>query len=573
MISTSAARQVLKDLYDLDAELTMLYGELDDNFLAVSGNGEKRILKIMHDGCKEQRVDLQCQAMARLADTAAELKLPRVIPTKAGQLYTVVSVDGVDRLVWSLMFCPGTLLADFTPHTDEVMRSFGRTMALFDVGLESFTHPAMRQGHRWDLTRAAAARSLVQHLAVDVARQVDAVLRRFENVTAKKLERLPHGVIHSDANNENVLVNITEDGCGAVDGLIDFGDITYQPIVCEVAIALAYAVMDKDDPLTVCARFLEAYNEIKPLSGGELAVLYDLIMTRLAVSIAIAAARRIEDSDDSYNGANKDPAIRALSLLGDHSPRVAECQFRQACSLPVIENAETATRYIQSNELKRSEVIRTDGGSIVLDLSKNSDLLGSDPCDLELERLAALIDGAIGNAGASFGFGRCAEPRALYNNENFADPDQASGCRTVHLGIDVFCPADTPVYAPLDARVELLAHNNRELDYGPMLVLRHTTDAGEPFFTLYGHLSSSCLDALEVGQELTAGDQIAAVGHPPENGNWPPHLHLQLILDLLDLDADFPGVATTSQQELWCALSPSPACFFQEFDPTELRYK
>jgi murein DD-endopeptidase MepM/ murein hydrolase activator NlpD len=81
------------------------------------------------------------------------------------------------------------------------------------------------------------------------------------------------------------------------------------------------------------------------------------------------------------------------------------------------------------------------------------------------------------------------------------------------------------------------------------------------------------MDALEVGQKLTAGDQIAAVGRPPENGNWPPHLHLQLILDLLDLDADFPGVATTSQQELWCALSPSPACFFQEFDPTELRYK
>lgn len=75
-----------------------------------------------------------------------------------------------------------------------------------------------------------------------------------------------------------------------------------------------------------------------------------------------------------------------------------------------------------------------------------------------------------------------------------------------------------------------------------------------------------------MGQELTAGDQIAAVGSPPENGNWPPQLHLQLILDLLDLDADFPGVATASQQELWCALSPSPACFFQEFDPTELRY-
>ena len=573
MISTSTARQILKDSYDLDAELTSLYGELDDNFLAVTGNGEKRILKIMHDGCKEQRVDLQCRAIAHLADTAGQLNLPRVIPTKAGQPYTVVSVDSVDRVVWSLVFCPGTLLADFTPHTDEVMRSFGRTMGLIDVGLKSFTHPAMRQGHQWELTRAAASRSLVQHLTGDAARQVDSVLRRFENVTAEKLERLPHSVIHNDANDDNVLVNVPEDGCGVVDGLIDFGDITYQPTVCEVAIALAYAVLNKDDPLTVCARFLEAYNEIKPLRGDELAVLFDLIMTRLAVSIAIAAARRIEDPDDPYNSANTDPAIRALSLLADYSPRVAECQLRQACSLPVTENAEAATRYIQSNELNRSEVIKTDGGAIVLDLRKNSDLFGSDPGDLELERLAALIDGAIGEADASFGFGRYAEPRALYNNENFGDPEQASGHRTVHLGIDIFCPADTPVFTPLDARVELLANNNRELDYGPMLVLRHTTDAGEPFFTLYGHLSSSCLDSLEVGQELKAGDQIAQVGRPPENGNWPPHLHLQLILDLLDLDADFPGVATASQQELWCALSPSPACFFQEFDPTELRYE
>ncbi len=226
MISTSTARQILKDSYDLDAELTSLYGELDDNFLAVTGNGEKRILKIMHDGCKEQRVDLQCRAIAHLADTAGQLNLPRVIPTKAGQPYTVVSVDSVDRVVWSLVFCPGTLLADFTPHTNEVMRSFGRTMGLIDVGLKSFTHPAMRQGHQWELTRAAASRSLVQHLTGDAARQVDSVLRRFENVTAEKLERLPHSVIHNDANDDNVLVNVPEDGCGVVDGLIDFGDIT-----------------------------------------------------------------------------------------------------------------------------------------------------------------------------------------------------------------------------------------------------------------------------------------------------------------------------------------------------------
>ena len=562
----------MKDLYDFDAELTPLYGELDDNFLAVSGCGEKRVLKIMHVGCEEQRVDLQCQAMAHLAKNTAELNLPRVIATKAGELYTVAEIDGNDRLVWSLRYCSGTLLEEHTPRTDDLMKSFGCTMGLLDVGLKSFAHPAMKPGNQWELTRAAESRSHIKHLAGDTAGQIDGVLRRFEHVTAEKLRRLPRSVIHNDANDGNVLVNVRDDGTAVVDGLIDFGDMSYQPTICEVAIALAYVVQDKDDPLRFCTRFLEGYNEVNPLGSDEIAVLFDLITARLAVSIAIAAAARFEDPEDAFGNQDKGPAIGALSLLADISPRVAECLFRQACSLPVIENADETMRYIQSGELNRSEVIGTDDNTIVINLSENSDILGKDPDNLELGRLIALLDGAMQEAGTCFAFGRYAEPRGLYNNEHFGDTDDAAEGRTVHLGIDVFCPADSPVYSPLDATVELLANNDRELDYGPMIVLRHTTDSNEPFFTLYGHLSSSCLEVLEVGQELTAGDQIAAVGRPPKNGNWPPHLHFQVILDLLDLGADFPGVAKASQQALWCALSPNPACFFAEFDPTELRY-
>jgi Ser/Thr protein kinase RdoA (MazF antagonist) len=193
----------------------------------------------------------------------------------------------------------------------------------------------MRQGHQWELTRATASRLLVQHLAGNVARQVDSVLQRFGNITLEKLEHLRHSVIHNDANDRNVLVNFSKNGDAVVDGLFDFGDITYQPTICEVAIALAYVVLNKDDPLTVCARFLEGYNEINPLRGDELAVLYDLIMTRISVSIAIASARRLNNPSGPYNSLSIDPAVDALSLLANHSPRMAECLFRQACSLDI----------------------------------------------------------------------------------------------------------------------------------------------------------------------------------------------------------------------------------------------
>ena len=332
MTSARTGRQVLRDLYEVDAKLTPLYGELDDNFLAETTSGEKRILKIMHAGCNLQRVDLQCEAMRHLAPTAIGLNLPLAIPTTAGQACIEIDVDGIRRLVWSLRYCPGTLLKHVTPLSNGLMRSFGRMMALIDLGLESFTHPAMKQRHKWELTRAGRALPFVQYVEGDAASRIDAVLRHFENNTLEKLKDLPHSVIHNDANEGNVLVNVTDGGDTVVDGLIDFGDMSYQPTVCEVAIALAYVVTDADDPLAGCAGFLESYSELKGINDDEIAVLYDLILTRLAVIVAIAAERRHADPDDQLGNQDRRRTVRAISRLADISPKEAENAFRQACA-------------------------------------------------------------------------------------------------------------------------------------------------------------------------------------------------------------------------------------------------
>ena len=332
MMSTNTARQVLKDLYEIDAELTPLYGELDNNFLVVTGGGERRILKIMHEGCDPQRVDLQYRAMAHLADTVSDLNLPRVIPTSAGQPYVDFVVDGVQRLVWLLTYCPGTLLEDVATHTDNLIRSFGRTLASLDLGFKSFSHPAMKQLNKWELTRASAARPFTQYVGGDEAKQLDAVFKRFEDHTLTRLANLPHSVIHNDANYGNVLVNVTESGDEYVDGIIDFGDMSYQPIICEVAIALAYLAVDKDDPHAACCRFLESYTELIQLNDDEIAVLYDLILTRLAVIIAIASERQQADPDDQLGQMDKQPVFDAILRLTSISRQEAIDAFGQARS-------------------------------------------------------------------------------------------------------------------------------------------------------------------------------------------------------------------------------------------------
>jgi 4-aminobutyrate aminotransferase-like enzyme len=159
------------------------------------------------------------------------------------------------------------------------------------------------------------------------------------------------------------------------------------------------------------------------------------------------------------------------------------------------------------------------------------------------------------------GVGRYNEARLLYTSELFGATNARGERRTIHLGLDLFVEAGTEVVAPLDGTVFLMAVNQAAQDYGPVVILRHSTAEGadgEEFFTLYGHLSRDSLKQLRVGQRIRSGEALARVGSLEENGGWPAHLHFQIILDLLNYGTDFPGVAMASQRGVWTGLSPDP---------------
>ncbi|MDH4048228.1 MAG: peptidoglycan DD-metalloendopeptidase family protein [Gammaproteobacteria bacterium] len=233
-----------------------------------------------------------------------------------------------------------------------------------------------------------------------------------------------------------------------------------------------------------------------------------------------------------------------------------------------VDGLQEVMRYLQSTECNPATIIETDGKAIVLDLSAQSRMFGKPLRGLSVNELGSLIDNAMRAAGTGYSFGRYGEDRELYNNENFAGGD-SNESRTVHMGIDLFCVAGTRVCTPLDGEIVIVANNKLELDYGPMLVLKHR--AGQSvFYSLYGHLNLNSISELREGQAVGAGDPLALLGSPPENGNWPPHLHFQLIVDLLGLGKDFPGVAFKSQCDFWLTLSPSPARFFPEASTAKL---
>jgi 4-aminobutyrate aminotransferase-like enzyme len=63
---------------------------------------------------------------------------------------------------------------------------------------------------------------------------------------------------------------------------------------------------------------------------------------------------------------------------------------------------------------------------------------------------------------------------------------------------------------------------------------------------------------LNVGKEIRKGSRIGSIGDITVNGGWPPHLHFQVITDLLGLEGDFPGVAPPSLRSVWLSLCPDP---------------
>ena len=194
------------------------------------------------------------------------------------------------------------------------------------------------------------------------------------------------------------------------------------------------------------------------------------------------------------------------------------------------------------------------GGMVVFDFTEGSvDFAQIDINDVAgfSERLFARVS----EAELPVGIGRYNEDRVLYRHSPLFDGESEN--RSVHLGIDLFVMDGTEVMTPLAAHVHSVADNTGLGNYGPTVILEHELD-GIRFWTLYGHLGRHSVVRLEMGQTLGAGEEFAVVGDHPENGNWPPHLHFQIMADLKGHSGDFPGVAAPSERESWLEICPDP---------------
>jgi len=562
--AASAAR-IARQLYGIDAAAVALPSERDQNFLLTSTGGARCILKIANALERRELLEAQQAAMAHVAPHLPAC--PRPLPTISGDFDTrIPGDDGRTHLVWAITYLNGAPLGTVRHRPRALLEDFGRTIASLGCALADFDHPAIHRDFHWDLASARRVIDEYRPLVSDpeLGHAIDRIVERFDSRVRPLLAELPRRAIHNDLNDYNVLV--TAAGAGAagarVTGIVDFGDMVHSYGIADLAIAGAYMMLGADDPLDAIVELTRGYASVSVPRDDELQALFGLSALRLCVSACIAAHQRRLRPDNEYLDVSQAAIRTMLPTLARVPLALATAVLRDAAGLEPSPTSGRVRSWLETQRGTFAPVMPFDPRNdrvLVLDLGVTSPLVSAEPTENSEPLLTGRIGAAMRDAGVTVAIGKYDEPRLLYSSPLFAGSEgPLDERRTIHLGLDIFADAGTPVFAPLRGVVHAFAYNPAALDYGGVIILRHTTDDDTELFSLYGHLSRASLTDIAVGRVIDRGEQFATLGAPGENGGWTPHLHLQLFTDLLGLGTDAPGVARASQRAAWRSICPDP---------------
>ena len=203
--------------------------------------------------------------------------------------------------------------------------------------------------------------------------------------------------------------------------------------------------------------------------------------------------------------------------------------------------------------LPAAKVIDGDGTYVRLDLSADNPGL---PIDADARKWQHYIDDCCRANHAMVAYGGYLEKRNLYRRSTiFNDGDSKQ--RDVHIGIDLWTNAGTKVFAALAGKVHSFDYNTGLGNYGPTIILEHEL-SGRRFYSLYGHLSLSSIEEIEIGDVFNAGEQMAMLGDASVNGDYAPHLHFQIIHDIENNFGDYPGVCSHEDLPYYIKNCPDP---------------
>jgi 4-aminobutyrate aminotransferase-like enzyme/Ser/Thr protein kinase RdoA (MazF antagonist) len=549
----------LKIHWGIEARLSKLPGELDQNFLVQEKNGAKYILKIMRNDCPDWLIKAQIEVIEHLYYKDPSLKVAKVLKSSKGASF-ICEVDrsGNERLIWLQDFIHGKCYAEIKQKSTDISFDIGVALGNIAKALADYKNESLVRDFKWNLPGSLWIKKYFSVIKNPTRLEIiSKIIDDFEEILPK-LSTLEQQTIHNDPNDYNILISGKKYQSLKVSGIIDFGDICIAPRICDLSIAAAYIVLNNSQPEQMLAAFVSGYNSVYPLDTEEIDLVWRLLRMRLAVSVVNSTLLASKNSDDAYITISQAPAWKFLENLNINEGLI-KARLRNVCKMPVVEGADRIIDWINKESTKFAPLFEIPLDDLkVKSLSVEDTSVPQNPFELKSDEAKKI--GFENSERPNFWLGYYNEPRLIYTAPAFRmGPWKASNRRTVHIAIDVFANKGTKLFAPLEGEVFTAEYRDNHLDYGGVIILKHTTPNKDEFFTLYGHLDPIFLRNLKVGDKIKKGQSFCQLGAPDVNGGWAPHVHFQLALTTEGMEADWPGVADPDDLSLWNAICPNPA--------------
>jgi Ser/Thr protein kinase RdoA (MazF antagonist) len=331
-IAESFARELAGKHYGLPAAARRLDSERDQNFRLQTPDGREYVLKVANPAEDREVTNLQTATLFHLAAADPDLPIPRVFPALNGAHELDIPFDdGSTRVVRLLSFMAGIPMHAVNPSTT-LRRGLGQCAARLARGLRNFSHSGARHKLLWDLQHAAQLRPLIDAVPADRRGLIEDCLGGFEARALPVLPGLHQQPVHNDLNPHNIVVD--PGNHEQISGIIDFGDLTFTARVNDLAIAAAYQVADSDDPFAAPCELIAAYHAVSALDPAEFDILFDLIATRLVMTVVISSWRAVRYPENrNYILRNNAPAWMRLGRITKLPRAAAMQQIRRARDL------------------------------------------------------------------------------------------------------------------------------------------------------------------------------------------------------------------------------------------------
>jgi len=323
-------QELLQSEFDFESFEIKKIGGYDNANYSVIGDSNKYIFKT-YAFSKDLLAHLEAENKVLLSlERNAKCLFP--IPEKFsdGSYLKIVEIDGEQHICRMLAFIDENFLAG-APHSHALLTSFGGFLAELNLQLQKITSYTLQAREcEWDLQYYHFSLAYIKDIPNAHNRSiVEYFYQQFEAQVLPRISAFRSQIIHGDYNEGNVLVKNDR-----VVGAIDFGDVTYAPLVYELGIALVYSCYNKEQPLEWIASALKGYNAIIPVEEKEVEILFYVMAARLAVSVCRSAHSRKIDPDNAHALNSEKHSWRLLKNLLRIGPIAVEKMLREVCELP-----------------------------------------------------------------------------------------------------------------------------------------------------------------------------------------------------------------------------------------------